>query len=61
MRLRILLVILAAGLLSSALALIPILYAQPTWNFRVELFPSELYMGEWGTLKMNLTNMDCEV
>ena len=62
MRLRILLVILAAGLLSSsALALIPILYAQPTWNFRVELLPSELYMGEWGTLKMNLTNMDCEV
>ncbi|MEM0329242.1 MAG: hypothetical protein QXW02_02540 [Nitrososphaerota archaeon] len=33
--------------------------AQPTWSFSITLFPAELYMGEWGRLKANITNTDC--
>ncbi len=33
--------------------------AQPTWSFSVELLPAELYMGEWGELRANITNTDC--
>ncbi len=62
MRSRILLVILAAALLSSSTTiLLNSSYAQPTWSFKVELLPSELYMGEWGIIEANLTNVDCEV
>ena len=41
------------------LGLIPPVQAQPTWSFRLELLPSDLYMGEWGVIRINLTNMDC--
>ncbi|MDW8021167.1 MAG: hypothetical protein RMI78_00845 [Nitrososphaerota archaeon] len=54
------LIIVAATFLSLAMAtLLNGSYAQPTWNFSAELLPSELYMGEWGVLKTNLTNTDC--
>ncbi|MEM3921799.1 MAG: hypothetical protein QXG25_02815, partial [Nitrososphaerota archaeon] len=33
--------------------------AQPTWSFSITLFPAELYMGEWGRLRANITNTDC--
>ena len=33
--------------------------AQPTWSFKVQLLPSDFYMGEWGTLQANITNYDC--
>lgn len=32
---------------------------QPTWNFRVEVLPGEYYMGEWGKIRVNITNIDC--
>ncbi|MCD6421253.1 MAG: hypothetical protein J7L17_02460, partial [Thaumarchaeota archaeon] len=51
--------LLAMTLAALLLSLIPPLQAQPTWSFRLELLPSDLYMGEWGTIKINLTNTDC--
>ncbi len=48
-------------LIFSIISLTHLCAAQPTWNFKVELLPSELYMGEWGTLRANITNMDCSV
>jgi len=51
--------LLTALLISSIASLAPRCHAQPTWSFKVELLPSELYMGEWGTIQVNLTNMDC--
>ncbi|MCS7126170.1 MAG: Ig-like domain-containing protein [Aigarchaeota archaeon] len=33
--------------------------AQPTWNLKIIILPSELYMGEWGKVYVNITNMDC--
>jgi len=48
-------------LLFSIIHLIHLCAAQPTWNFRVELLSSELYMGERGMLRANITNMDCSV
>lgn len=33
--------------------------AQPTWSFSIQLLPAELYIGEWGRLKANITNTDC--
>lgn len=50
---------LTAFLLLSIISLVPRCHAQPTWSFRVRLLPSELYMGEWGAVKVNLTNTDC--
>ena len=32
---------------------------QPTWSFRVEVLPGEYYMGEWGRVQVNITNIDC--
>ena len=32
---------------------------QPTWSFRVEVLPGEYYMGEWGKVRVNITNNDC--
>ena len=51
--------LLTALLISSIISLAPRCHAQPTWSFRVKLLPSELYMGEWGTIQVNLTNTDC--
>ena len=34
-------------------------HAQPTWNFKAYFLPSDLYMGEWGTIQVNITNYDC--
>lgn len=50
---------LAAVLLLSLASMIQGAHAQPTWSFRVRLPPSELYIGEWGIVEANLTNMDC--
>ncbi|RLG01169.1 MAG: hypothetical protein DRN49_01835, partial [Thaumarchaeota archaeon] len=33
--------------------------AQPTWRFEAYFLPADLYMGEWGTLHVNITNYDC--
>ena len=32
---------------------------QPTWSFRVEVLSGEYYMGEWGKIRVNITNTDC--
>jgi len=32
---------------------------QSTWSFRVEVLPGEYYMGEWGKVRVNITNNDC--
>jgi len=58
----ILLCLLVSSSLLSALQLaITPSNAQPTWDFSIELIPAELYMGEWGKLKANITNMDCSL
>ncbi len=46
-------------ILAAAFVLVPQGWGQPTWNFKIRLLPSDLYMGEWGTVCANITNMDC--
>ena len=48
-----------ALLTSSTIYLMNDVRAQPTWNFEAYFLPSDLYMGEWGTLQVNITNYDC--
>ncbi len=38
---------------------IPSAESQPTWNLRITIYESELYMGEWGIIRANITNLDC--
>ncbi len=33
--------------------------SQPTWSLRIEVLPGEYYMGEWGRIRVNITNTDC--
>ncbi|MEN2974518.1 MAG: hypothetical protein ABDH32_02935 [Candidatus Caldarchaeales archaeon] len=33
--------------------------AQPMWSLRIVILPSWLYMGEWGSVYVNITNLDC--
>ena len=49
-----------ATLLLTVMLSIDLLYAQPTWSFRVKVLPAELYIGEWGNVYINITNIDCE-
>ncbi len=44
---------------SSLLIFMEDAYSQPTWSFRVEVPPVKLYMGEWGKVYVNITNIDC--
>lgn len=48
-----------AASFSALILMTPAADAQPTWSFSIELLPAELYMGEWGTLRANITNTDC--
>ena len=44
----------------SAISLTDCARCQPvTWEFEVNFLPAEFYMGEWGTLQINITNYDC--
>ncbi len=38
----------------------PLAESQPTWNLRITTYESELIMGEWGVVRVNITNLDCD-
>jgi len=52
------LIIMLSTLLFSIL-LTPTIQGQPTWSLKILFYPAKLYMGEWGQVYVNITNMDC--
>ena len=34
---------------------------QPTWSFKIRIMYDEYYMGEWGKIWVNITNVDCNI
>jgi len=52
--------LIAAFTILSIAIILPQASAQPTWDLKIELLPAELYMGEWGTICANITNIDCK-
>ncbi|MEM3742625.1 MAG: hypothetical protein QXU28_06075 [Nitrososphaerota archaeon] len=53
------LIIMTSTLLLSILLLPSSIQCQPTWSLKIVFYPAKLYMGEWGQVYVNITNMDC--
>ncbi|MEM3952628.1 MAG: hypothetical protein QXP74_04395 [Nitrososphaerota archaeon] len=53
------LIVMISILLLSILLMPPSIQCQPTWSLKIVFYPAKLYMGEWGQIYVNITNMDC--
>ncbi|MEM2370544.1 MAG: carboxypeptidase-like regulatory domain-containing protein [Ignisphaera sp.] len=53
------LIIMISTLLLSILLLSSSIQCQPTWSLKIVFYPAKLYIGEWGQVYVNITNMDC--